>query len=152
MNPIQQTQAAAHIELNFIHPRGDELTGDLMRQGKQNARPAGEGWSMSWLDFYCGCVSMFGGTGHGLLIGTIEGGGDVTVEILGPLPPALRKSLRQVRAWWEPVLRNRVPWCLVAITWCLRLDGWGPRFAIRDLGLLLDLVSERRLALEGTRV
>jgi hypothetical protein len=102
--------------------------------------------SMRPFDFYRDALALLGGPNHGLKVGLI--GDDELLEILGALPAGWRKRLRRV-ATGPIATRGRVSWRDARITWCERLDGRGPRFAVPGLGALLDIVAERRLELEG---
>lgn len=106
--------------------------------------------AVSAADFYRGAVTLFGGSGHGLRVGVIVDAvdGDM-IEISGFLPPALRTGLCRAHAYWEQAHAGSVPWDAVPIVWHASRSGYGARLAIPDLGTLLDLVAERRRALEG---
>jgi hypothetical protein len=107
--------------------------------------------SLDTIHIYRAALSLVGGPNHGLLVGVITSCDGQSVEILGSLPAASRKWLKKVAADGVPT-RGRIPWRLAKITWCERLNGRGPRYAIPDLAALLELVAERRLRLEGRAV
>ncbi len=145
-----QISAAIGHGAESVRQRVRVVTCGLARLPVHNV--AEEEWLVSSLDFWRGLVDLVAGEASGLKIGVGCGGGhEDKIEILGDLPLALRRGLKRAVPWPMPVRRGQVPWSSVDITWCTRVDGRGQRFAITDLGVALDLMAERRLALGETR-
>lgn len=102
------------------------------------------------IEWWRGLIDIAAGEGHGLRVGTMTCGyKDEKVEILGPLPLALRRGLKRAVPWWEPVRRGQVPWASFDITWCPNPVGDGPRYAIPSFDALVGLLVARRKALAG---
>jgi hypothetical protein len=105
---------------------------------------------VSTAEFYREAVAWFGGPACDLQVEVLECGEGDLIEVFGSLPCSLRAGLRRAYAFWEYPRRGWVPWRRYgSIVWHTSSDGYGPRFAISGLGTLIDLVAERRLALEG---
>lgn len=97
-----------------------------------------------------GLVNLAAGEGHGLKVGVITSGyDDKKVEILGLLPPVLRRGLMRAVPWWEPVQRGQVSWAWFDITWCPNPVGDGLRYAIPNSEVLVGLLVARRKILTG---
>lgn len=115
---------------------------------------AGNGVHVPTLNFVRSLLDVFAGPNHGLRVAVHGAGGSPGehIEIIGGgrLPKQLRAGLKRAHAYWERSRRNSIPWDAVAVVWHESASGWGPRFAIPNIGVLLELVAERR-ALRGTR-
>lgn len=102
------------------------------------------------VEWWFGLVNISAGESHGLKVGLITGGHEgEQVEILGSLPPLLRRGLKRAVPWWEPVRHGQVPWALFDITWCPNPAGNGPRYAIPSFEALVGLLVARRTILAG---
>ncbi len=102
------------------------------------------------VEWWRSLVDISAGEGHGLRVGTVTGEcEDEQVEILGSLPPVLRRGLKLAIPWWEPVRSSQIPWLSVNITWCPNPVGDGPRYAIPSTDALVGLLVARRKTLAG---
>ncbi|MET4489455.1 hypothetical protein [Bradyrhizobium sp. LA7.1] len=107
-------------------------------------------FEVSGLEFWRGLVDLVGGKGHRLKIGVI-GNGDLdeeTIEILGELPPGLRRHLRRAVVWDEVhTLRGKRCVQRGNVTWSLNQDGSGPSYAVPSMDALIGLLVARRKAM-----
>ncbi|WP_423457610.1 DUF5623 domain-containing protein [Ottowia sp. VDI28] len=98
-----------------------------------------------WVDL----LGIAAGENHGLKVSFITNGDDEQIEILGPLPPELRRGLLRVAPLGQSVCRGQLPGHLFDISWCLNATGNGTRFGIWNLDELVGLLDARRLILAG---
>ena len=97
------------------------------------------------VDWWGSLIDTAAGEGSELRFGVITVGKErVQVEIIGSLPPVLRRGLKRAIPWWKPVRSRQVPWALFGITWCPDPAGFGPRYAIPSYDTLVGLLVARR--------
>lgn len=107
-------------------------------------------FEVSGLEFWRGLIDLVCGKGHRLKIGVI-GNGDLdeeAVEILGELPPDLRRHLRRAVVWDE-AHKSRGKRCVQRgkFTWSVNQDGSGPSYAVSSMDALIGLMVARRKAM-----
>lgn len=101
--------------------------------------------------FVCSLLDVFAGPNHGLRV-AVRGAGlpGEQIEVIGGwLPEQLRAGLPRAHAYWEKPRCGSIGWDEAPVVWHTSHDGRWPRFAIRSIGALIDLVAERRAWLEG---
>ncbi len=111
---------------------------------------AGELHESNSLDFLREVVALAGGDRIGVRVGVIEDTTDEPlIEFFGDLPRAVSVRLRRAYANWERHWRGGVSRDDCWAVWHTSANGYGARFEITGLSLLVDLIAECRVAAGG---